>query len=186
MMSVAKVLQIHCMETIGDPVSTAASYAKELLRLLPVEQVINTAPISGSGSASSPVEGVPPTVSVLAQKSLNWDEVALGRLVSNIDDPAEEYYPTTPISLSPDEISVHPFQDIRSIIKQQSLSPFCAKFKNLLFGNDGKRSKDSDSNVANRSITYKLLNSGTFFLELIKNEGTRRWVERMHRHSHVY
>jgi nucleoside phosphorylase len=166
--------------------ATAAAYAKELLRLLPAEQVVNTAPISASGVASSSVEGVPLNISVLAQKSLNWDEVALGRLISNIDDPAEEYYPTTPISLSPEEISVNPFQDIRSIIKQQRLSPFGGKFKSLLFGNDSQRSKDSDIDVTNRSITYKLLNSGTFFRELIKNEGTRRWVERMHRHSHVY
>ena len=44
---------------------------------------------------------------------------------------------------------------------------------------------DEDA-IASRSITYKLLNFGSYFKRLINDEETRRWIERVGRSSNVY
>ena len=164
--------------------ATAAAYAKELLRFLPNEQVDNTVCMQ-SGLADTH-SNTPCNISVLAAGSLNWDEVGLGRLVLNISNPAEEYYCHSTITVTPDQCSIDPFYDIKGVIKQQKKSPFAQTFLDFLFQSVAMTPTPDEDTIASRSVTYKLLNFGSYFKRLINDEETKRWIERIGRSSNVY
>jgi len=120
---------------------------------------------------------------VFPGRFLNWDEVALGRLVLDLRHPEQDFCPHT-VPLAPEEISIFPFEEIKPILNHRGVcrsSALLAKLISGLFPNNG-----SVEYVARRSIVYKLLNSGAFFDRLTKGEAIKRWLESIYRRSYVY
>ena len=208
--------------------ATAAGYAKELLRFIAPERLINTAtiqaslnsPLPSTGSATAPEQfdvtsvgethesqtlsdtpvtpqqnrssdpgnrntncGLISWFSVFPGRFLNWDEVALGRLVLNLRKPEQDFCPDT-IPVTPEEISIFPFQEIKQILKHQSKSQFSKMVTKLISGLSPRN--HSIEFVVRRSIQYTLLNSGSFFNRLVNDEATQRWLESVYRKSYVY
>ena len=120
--------------------------------------------------------------SVFPGRFLNWDEVALGRLILNLDNPVQDFCSYT-IPITPEEISVFPFEEIKPILNHNGDSLFSTILWNLISGLFPNSSMEF---VAQRSIKYTLINSGDYFNRLIKNEAIQRWVERVYRKSYIY
>lgn len=94
--------------------------------------------------------------SVLTDGSLNWDQVVLGRLILNLDDPTRHYYPLVPIAFAPEDVIVSPFHDLRSILNQPRGSRFIDGLKNLFPEID----RNAINEIADQKlITYKLVDS---------------------------
>jgi nucleoside phosphorylase len=123
--------------------------------------------------------------SVFSPRFLNWDEVALGRLVLDLNDPGQDFCHTT-IAANRREISVLPFEEIKTILDQQKRSRLPGMFAKLFSGKIDTAKHSVEKIAAIRSITYKLLNSGEFFSRLIEDETTRRWLEKVYKRTRVY
>lgn len=114
---------------------------------------------------------------VLIGNSLNWDEVALGRLVSHLDEPSQDYYPPMPFELRPGDVSIGPF-DLRDILKKQKQLSLFEDLKTLFFGTTEEHEPESPIDLSRfKALTLKLLNSGGLFERLLKEEDTKRWLQ---------
>ena len=189
--------------------AVAAAYAKELLSIIPTSQVAETpiaqhttyAPIE-SLSLNSSIEVPSPSVestpsradtddlskrlefSFLTGGCLGPNEAALGRLVLNLDAPADDYCPHEPVTVLRQMVSIVPFPDIASLLAQRNKSRLAILLSTLFQGNSpGITVPES---VARSAKTSRLLNSGAFFKQLLQNEDTRRWLETVHKKRDVY
>jgi nucleoside phosphorylase len=124
--------------------------------------------------------------SVLVDGSLSWNEVALGRLVLNLDDPGQDYYPPTRIAVPPEEIAVSPFKEITQILQKRSESRFATGFRKMFLGQSPRSTNLPEKLVTIRSVTHKLLNSGTFLDSILKEDSAKRWLEKVYGKSYVY
>jgi nucleoside phosphorylase len=124
--------------------------------------------------------------SVLVDGSLSWNEVALGRLVLNLDDPGQDYYPPSRLAVPPEEIAVGPFKEITQILQKRSESRFATQFKKIFLGQSPRSTDPHEKSITNRSVTHKLLNSGTFLHRILKDESAKRWLEKVYGKGYVY
>jgi nucleoside phosphorylase len=130
-------------------------------------------PSAGSGGSSNPV------FSVLVHESLSWNEVALGRLVLNLDDPGQDFYIPPDVEILPEEIAVRPFRDIEHILEKRSKSHFAKGFIKTFLSKGSQTLDRAPGPTYNRLVTYKLLNSGMYLERMIKEETVRRWLEKV-------
>jgi nucleoside phosphorylase len=160
--------------------TVGATHESQTLSNTPVTPQQNPSSDSQNRNTSS---GLNSWFSVFPGRFLNWDEVALGRLVLNLRKPEQDFCPYT-IPVTPEEISIFPFQEIKQILKHRGEYQFSKIFAKLISGlSPGNRSIEP---VVRRSIQYTLLNSGSFFVRLVNNQETQQWLERVYRQSHVY
>jgi len=179
----------------GYAAATAAAYAKELLGFLPPEAVSPTNLDHGNesrGSLLNPQISTPKLndgtgsrgygcFSVFPGRFLSWDEVALGRLVLNLRDPAQHFCPST-IVIDPTEVSVRPFVEIIPMMSYKGNSAF-QRLANLISNLFPGKSAES---ISQRSITYRLINSGTFLSRLAVDESVQKWMEKIYRSKAIY
>ena len=203
--------------------TAAAAYAKELLSVIPPEQVAETprmppsphvdgessvqseprldANLQGIGnsrffqhvsqtdplssSADNQIRSTLPEFSFLTSGCLGPNEVALGRLVLNLDAPADDYCPHVPIAITQQEVSVVPFPGIASFLAHPKGSRFSKYVTTLLSGKIDKRISIPEY-VSKTMQTSRLLNSGDFFKRLIQDENIKRWIEANYKETDVY
>lgn len=178
-LGVQQNLKLSLSHTNFDHRLLADASEEQVIRLSPSAQPSTPIETSDSDSSAS-------SFSVLTDVFLNWDEVALGRLILNLDDPAQEFYPPTSIEFTPEEINVGPFKDARLIFDQPLGSGLIERAKHFLLPGKDQSMKALDG-IANRtSITYRLLNSGAVFERLLEGEATIRWLEKFYRKTHIY
>ena len=156
----------------------AISSEEQVRQLSPPTQ--SSVPIETSDSDSSAS-----SFSVLTGELLNWDEVALGRLVLNLDDPGQDFYPHGSTELRPEEISVGPFKDARFVFDRPSGTGLIERAKNFLWPGNDQNMKAVDE-ISRTSVTYRLLNSGAVFERLLEDDSTRRWLEKFYRKTYIY
>lgn len=154
-----------------------------LSRVSQSAQTIQRTITGAQNDTPNPGISVPSVFTVMLDKGLNWNEVELGRLVLNLDDPILDYYPPVP-ELDPKNVSVRIFQDLGTLLQQKgSLIDWVKK----LFSNE-KNLREiafTDSNTQ-KAVSVKLLNSGAVFENMFKVEATKRWIEKVHRISYIY
>jgi nucleoside phosphorylase len=121
------------------------------------------------------------TFSTIMPKMLNWDEVALGRLVINLNDPSQDYYPPTETELALQEVSVDYLIDVRAILG----FPKVFEMIRRIF-DPGQSRQAVMEKLTKESITYRLMNTGAVFERLLEYEGAKRWLEKFCHRSHIY
>lgn len=93
--------QIHATSPIAEASGVEEGGLSGLSERLPLSQSFLSAVTLESNNLPTAV------ISVLSDGSLNWDEAKLGRLVVNLDDPAQDYYPEDSIGISPQQASTN-------------------------------------------------------------------------------
>lgn len=122
--------------------------------------------------------------SILTAGCLGPDEAALGRLVLNLTAPDLEYCPHEPVPVLRKMVSVIPFPSLASIIANRNKSRLTI-FLSTLF--KGKVNTNTIPDYVGQSAkTSRLLNSGTFFKQLLQDRNTKIWLEEMHKKVAIY
>jgi nucleoside phosphorylase len=178
---------------------TAAAYAKELLHTLPPETVDHIQPkatsfansekahpAGDSGYSSETKEAsisAHSTVSslhsffVIDPKVLNSPSVALGRLVTDVRTPWDEYCTEAP---KPDEsrVGISPDSLLRDLLEESSSAAFKSRFLDIL----SKFLKTDDTASTAKSIagkSYFLTNPRQWLRDIYESSKVRLWSEEM-------
>jgi hypothetical protein len=139
----------------------AAAYAKELLSVVPVDEVEKATVISP----------LPLSCLVFCKNLFPPNAIALGRLVIDTQEPWLNYFPTS-LKLADDEISVTHVPRMREIM--ESSSNLYNKLSKLFFSFTGF-ALDNIGSVPEK--TYFLLNAGKYFRTLCGEKETRMWFQ---------
>jgi nucleoside phosphorylase len=188
--------------------AVAAGYAKELLSAIPAEEVNETVAfgqtavaakreesgIQGEGiHESSLFQDLQPQrstrpfgFSFILDRTLNWDEAALGRLVLDLKQPSHDFFHPPTGTESP-RVSIHVFNDISPLINQwKNSSAFITKLQQLIFGDSARAEQEFADSTESKLVTYKLLNHGSFFGSLVRADSTKQWLETVYQRHYVY
>jgi hypothetical protein len=114
---------------------------------------------------------------------LGPNEAALGRMILNLNAPADDYCPHEPVAVLRKMVSVLPFPEIASLLARRNKSRL-AIFLSKLF--QGSPEVTVPQSIARSAKTSTLLNSGSFFEKLLQDEDTKRWLETVHKRRDVY
>ena len=174
--------------------TAAAAYAKTLLCVIRSKELGETSPMSPSAPSTAPVSTVRSRSSdpdrcsdaeftFLTTGYLGVDEVALGRLVLNLDAPADDYCPISPVKITRKDVSVLPFPGIRSLLLEQKDSSFARSIAKLF---SCRKDISVPDFVAKSAKTSRLLNSGDYFQRLLQNDEVKTWLENVYKSHDVY
>lgn len=174
--------------------TAAAAYAKALICVIRSKEANETSPVSHttpsinltstSLSRSVGLDQPPPAeFTFFTAGCLGVDEVALGRLVLNLDAPADDYCPVSPVMITRKDVSVLPFPGIKSFLQEKSDSVF-AKFIENIFAH--KSDISIPDFVATTAKSSRLLNSGDCFQRLLQYDDVKLWLEKIHKTHDVY
>jgi hypothetical protein len=122
--------------------------------------------------------------SILTGGCLGPDEAALGRLVLNLKSPDDEYCPQEAVPVLRKMVSVVPFPAIASVIANRNKSRLTAFLATLL--KDKVNADTIPTYVGHTAKTSRLLNSGTYFKQLLLDTNTKVWLEEMHKKVAIY
>lgn len=117
---------------------------------------------------------------------LNFDQVALGRLVLDTANPGRNFCTKGTLQLEADDRSRNEFTDIYSLTNARSSSSFLAALTKLLHIFAGKSGSSIDTIQTNRAISYDLLNVDHKLQELLEDEAVRQWIETYMKKTRVY
>ena len=140
-----------------------------------------------SGAAASEIQNSStlPAFSFMTSGCLGPKEVTLGRMVLNLDEPADDYCPYAPITITREKVSVVPFRGIASLLASPKGSRI-ATYLARVFSDRIDQELSVPQWIAKTTKTSKLLNSGDFFKRLIQDEETKRWLESVYKKRDVY
>lgn len=138
--------------------ATAAAYAKELLNVVPVEEVSN----------SAVAQALPSTCLVLSKILIPKDRVALGRLVINTQQPWQDFFPEL-VTVDPMDISIEHVPRMRDIMKKST------SFYNKISAVFSSSGLGAETIASVPETTYSLLNAGKYFRRLCGEFNTRVW-----------
>jgi hypothetical protein len=113
---------------------------------------------------------------LLRQFLLPSTAVSLGRFVTNLDNPHQDYHdPTTNTSSGITEKVQENFQSRHDSTNHQDLASQLTKFLSTSFS---KRLNTSVQITADKAKTYYLNNTGQWLRDAVKHPETRDWIER--------
>jgi nucleoside phosphorylase len=162
--------------------ATAAAYAKELLGVMPIQEVAKVVPLV-SGTELAIHTGQPglrsmsaSCLSIFTDGYLTREQLALGRLVLNVKFPGQDFCPYPP-GITEADIAKNPFGRIRELVTRRPSSKFETKL-NQLFSIFAKRNVSFDDINIEKAMTYQLLNSEACFEKMCGNDDTKKWLEK--------
>jgi len=167
---------------------TAAAYGKELLSIIPPENVVNLSsspppPVANQTKDFTPSSAVSKQTGMSGPSILPHaffsgymlfppNTVALERLVANCLAPEHDYCPV-PIELTRDDVTISYKPSLRDTIESARGSNAFYKFEQLL---STLKIKEWQLPSVQETI-YTLLNSGEVFKRICRNSEVREWLE---------
>ncbi|ERF73245.1 hypothetical protein EPUS_08796 [Endocarpon pusillum Z07020] len=115
-----------------------------------------------------------PTSVLLPQLFLPRSAVNLGRFVTNVDEPHQNFYDANTASDVTEKVQTQ----YDSLHRSATQRTFASDLTSLLSSSFSKRSKTSIRIIADQVKTYYLNNTSRWFREAVQSEETRRWIEK--------
>lgn len=118
---------------------------------------------------------MPPSV-LLAEYLLPRSAISLGRFVTNVDEPNQDYHdPATDLAAYTTEKLQSEYDEART---SQNRRSFASELTGILSASFSKRGGSSVHITSSSVKTYYLNNVGEWFKHAVQSEKTRKWVER--------
>lgn len=118
------------------------------------------------------------SLSVLHSTFLTLTGVALGRLVTNVKNPSQDFWPENAAPLPQNEFDERPFNQLQNFLGKTIHVGLRAKATHLLYGGVASQTSSSGELVAPESKVYSLLQPSSHFQRMCKDNATREWMER--------
>ena len=103
---------------------------------------------------------------------------ALGRLVTDAKNPAQDYWPEEEVMPAADQVETGEFQKLRQAISSGSNTGLGAKLSRLLFGGVSVDSLLQDRLQADKVHRYLLKQPRSYFHDMCADNKTRQWIEK--------
>ncbi|KAK3651104.1 hypothetical protein LTR56_005868 [Elasticomyces elasticus] len=126
------------------------------------------------------------SLSVFMKNFLANDEAKPGRLVTNLENPAYQYYTKEVLHLTDSDISKRSYVNVEALTKAHSSNIFQASLTKLL-SVFAKQSKDSVERIkAQKAYSYNLMNVPDKLHLLVGDDDVKQWLEQVNQHLPVY
>jgi hypothetical protein len=119
----------------------------------------------------------PTSLTVLHSAFLSLTGVALGRLVTDISNPSQDFWPESKTPLSPDEVDLRPFDNLKSQMNDNSNAALKTRLTRFVSGEISTADKSSFDLVSSKANVYSLLQPRRYFLQLCAEDKTKKWIE---------
>ncbi|KAE8414639.1 hypothetical protein BDV36DRAFT_264911 [Aspergillus pseudocaelatus] len=126
------------------------------------------------------------TLSRFMNGFLNFDQVALGRLVLDTANPCRNFCKTGTLQLNEADRSRNEFANVYSLTNARSSSNFQVALTKLLDVFARKLGTSADAVQTDKAVSYELLNVDDKLETLLKDEAVQKWVETYKKKSRVY
>ncbi|KAF9763011.1 hypothetical protein IL306_003271 [Fusarium sp. DS 682] len=126
------------------------------------------------------------TLSRFMNGFLNFDQVALGRLVLDTANPGRNFCKTDKLQLNESDRSRNEFANVYSLTNARSSSNFQLALAKLLQVFAKKSGSSVDRIETGKAVSYELLNVNDKLEKLLEDEEVRKWVESCRKRTRVY
>ncbi|VTT56814.1 unnamed protein product, partial [Fusarium fujikuroi] len=126
------------------------------------------------------------TLSIFINGFLNFNQVALGRLVLDTANPGRNFCKTSKLHLNESDRSRIEFSNVYRLTNARSSSNFQLALTKLLQVLAKKSGSSVDRIETGRAVNYELLNVNDKLEKILKDEEVRKWVELCRRRTRVY
>ncbi|EWC48081.1 hypothetical protein DRE_02660 [Drechslerella stenobrocha 248] len=121
----------------------------------------------------------PDALDVYRSGFLTLQSATLGRLVTDVQNPGDDFWPNTADTDRPvHDVELRPFASLREAKSASVTGGFGAKLSRLLKGEVAHGSSDSDVLKTDQLVRYHLLQHRDYFTKLCKSEDARQWMEK--------
>jgi hypothetical protein len=117
---------------------------------------------------------------------LSKKQVTLGRLVLNLQDPGQAFFPNKPRHITKEDVDRSYFEEIEVELEAEAESKFQLRLTKLFRTTAASSASSSDKLTAQKATRWQLLNSDTVFTSIIGDRNTREWLESVCKHSPVH
>jgi hypothetical protein len=124
-----------------------------------------------------------PATNIVLNHLLPSHAVELGRLVSNMQSPEQDFFQSTEITLSPSDISVQQLRDFEQLIEESKSFDFSNNLSTIFSAGRGTHRTSKVSIASAVFTTRQLQNSSSHLEKLCASRPARFWLERAIRRS---
>jgi nucleoside phosphorylase len=175
--------------------ATAAAYAKELLRFIPDDIPTMEAATPPSASSSQTTltqnvtehdEGRPTALTILHLSFFTLEELVLGRLVTNIQSPAQDFWPIPPaqVAIPAQWLTRRSLENVQQYVGKRNTWKSALS---RLFSLDGSRRYERDFNFqASETTLYTLSHPTEYFKQICDDPKARFWIEEANQDTPVF
>jgi hypothetical protein len=123
---------------------------------------------------------------VLYRAFLSLKGVALGRLVTDVKNPSQDFWPDANSPLQSDEYDQRPFDGVKNLLSKTGHLGLYTQIARLFSSGGTSEASQTRELTAPQSKVYSLLQPTLHFQRMCKEVGTREWMERTLKHYPIF
>lgn len=128
----------------------------------------------------------PSAFTVIRDAFLDLEEVTIGCLVPDVLNPGQDYWPEKPRPPSPDQVTKRTIENLRELLSDERQIGLRARLTHLFTGDAVHKSGSKFEITTPKSAGYFLKQPKSMFLNLCKDEDTKKWIEETLRDSPIF